>query len=145
MARTWILVAESSRAKLYESNSVRAPLSELEDLVHPAGRMHAGDLVSDRAGTDGGSIGQGRHVMDDRTSAREHERIEFARQLAERLEAACGRGAFDRLVLVAPPAFLGLLRDRLSKKVMERVYRQIDKNLVQKPAEVVREQVSMAF
>jgi protein required for attachment to host cells len=142
MSRTWILVAESSRAKLYEANGNRAPLAELEDLVHPAGRMHEGDLVSDRAGNDGGSIGQGRHVMDDRTSARERERIEFARQLAERLETACNGGAFERLVLVAPPAFLGLLRERLSKNVMERVYRQIDKNLVQQPAEIVREKLS---
>ena len=82
MSRTWILVAESSRAKLYEADGNLAPLSELEDLVHPAGRMHEGDLVSDRAGNDGGSIGQGRHVIDDKTSAREQEKLEFARQLA---------------------------------------------------------------
>ena len=144
MSRTWILVAESSRAKLYAGNGNLAPLSELEDLVHPAGRMHEGDLVSDRAGNDGGSIGQGRHIMDDKTSAREQEKVEFARQLAERLDVGCNDGCFDRLELVAPPTFLGLLRDKLSKKVMERVYKQIDKNLVQKPAEVVREHVSVA-
>jgi len=106
--------------------------------------MHEGDLVSDRAGNDGGSIGQGRHVIDDKISAREHEKIEFARQLAERLDAGCNAGSFERLVLIAPPAFLGLLRDKLSKKVMDRVYKQIDKNLVQKPAEIVREHISMA-
>lgn len=144
MSRTWILVAESSRAKLYASDGTLAPLSELEDLVHPAGRMHEGDLVSDRAGNDGGSVGQGRHVMDDKITAREHEKIEFARQLAERLDVGCNSGSFERLVLIAPPAFLGLLRDKLSKKVMERVYKQIDKNLVQKPAEVVREHIAMA-
>ena len=142
MARTWVLVAESSRAKLYAADSNLAPLSELEDLVHPAGRMHEGDLVADRAGNDGGSVGQGRHVMDDRTSAREQEKIEFARQIAERLDAACSHGSFQRLVLIAPPGFLGLLRDKLSKNVMERVSKQIDKNLVQKPAEVVREHIS---
>ena len=142
MPRTWILVAESSRAKLYSANGNLAPLSELEDLVHPAGRMHQGDLVSDRAGNDGGSIGQGRHIMDDKVSAREYEKLEFARQLAQRLDAGCSSGCFERLVLIAPPAFLGLLRDKLSKQVMERVYKQIDKNLVQKPAEVVREHIA---
>ena len=39
MSRTWILVAESSRAKLYAANGNLAPLSELEDLVHPAEKM----------------------------------------------------------------------------------------------------------
>lgn len=145
MSRTWVLVAESSRAKLYAVDGNVAPLSELEDLVHPAGRMHEGDLVSDRAGNDGGSIGQGRHVMDDKTSAREYEKIEFARQLAERLDAGCNSGCFERLVLIAPPGFLGLLRDKLSKKVTDRLYKQIDKNLVQKPAEVVREHLSTAL
>jgi protein required for attachment to host cells len=144
MALTWILVAESSRAKLYSVDGNVAPLSELEDLVHPAGRMHEGDLVSDRAGNDGGTMGQGRHVMDNKTGAKEYEKIEFARQLAERLETACNCGDFERLVLIAPPGFLGVLRDKLSKKVIDRVYKEIDKNLVQKPAEVVREHVSMA-
>jgi protein required for attachment to host cells len=144
MSRTWILVAESSRAKLYAADGNLAPLSELEDLVHPAGRMHEGDLVSDRPGNDGGSLGQGRHIMEDKVSAREHEKIEFARQLAERLDVGCNDGAFERLVLIAPPEFLGVLRDRLSKKVLDRVYKQIDKNLVQKPAEVVREHLSQA-
>jgi len=144
MPRTWILVAESSRAKLYAADSLREPLFELEDLVHPAGRMHEGDLVSDRPGSDGGSVGHGRHVIDDRTSAREHERTEFAKQLADRLEAGCNADAFDRLVLIAPPTFLGLLRDKLTKRVMDRVAEQIDKNLVQQPATVVREQLSVA-
>ena len=43
MARTWVLVAESSRAKLYAADGNLAPLSELEDLVHPAGRHVADD------------------------------------------------------------------------------------------------------
>jgi protein required for attachment to host cells len=143
MSRTWILVAESSRAKLYQTDGNRNPLTEIEDLVHPEGRMHEGDLVSDRAGSDGGTVGQGPHPMAERTSAREQEKLEFARQLAERLEQGCGEDAFDRLVLVAPPAFLGLLRGRLSKQVIGRIYDEIQKNLVQQPAEVVREQVSL--
>ena len=102
MSRTWILVAESSRAKLYAANGNLAPLSELEDLVHPAGRMHEGDLVADRAGSDGGSIGQGRHVIDDKTSAREQEKLEFARQLA--------RDNYDLILVARRREFLPFAR-----------------------------------
>lgn len=139
MAGTWILVAESSRAKLYKADNRKSPISEVESLDNLAGRLHEGDLVSDRSGSDGGSIGQGRHVLDDKTSAREQEHIGFAKKLAARLDTGRNEGAFSRLVLAAPPSFLGLLRDNLSKEVMAMVYTQVDKNLVQQPAEVLRE------
>jgi protein required for attachment to host cells len=138
MQNTWVLVAESSRAKLYTVNGRLAPITEIEALVHPEGRMHEGDLVSDSAGSDGGSVGQGRHVIDSKNTARDHESLEFARTLASRLDSGRNNGDFDKLILVAPPEFLGHLRGNLSKEVLSMVSRQVDKNLVQKPAEVLR-------
>ncbi len=112
------------------------------DFVHPESRLHEGDLVADQSGSDGGSVGQGRHVLDNKTNARDAERAEFAGMLADRLEAARKEDVFNRLVLIAPPAFLGLLRDNLSDGVKELVTEQIDKNLVQQPADVVRKHLS---
>jgi protein required for attachment to host cells len=77
--------------------------------------------------------------MNDKTSAKEQEAHGFAKDLAHRLDSARNKGKFKNLVLVAPPSFLGLLRDNLSKEVMAMVSNQVDKNLVQKPAEAVRE------
>jgi protein required for attachment to host cells len=138
MSKTWVLVAESSRAKLYAAKGRSKPFNELEDFIHPEGRLHEGDLVSDSAGSDGGSVGQGRRVMNNKTEAREQQHIDFARELAQRLEKARNEGSFDNLVLIAPPAFLGLLRNNLSKEVMERVSEQFDKNLVRQSADEVR-------
>lgn len=138
MQHTWVLVAERSRAKLYTINGRLAPITEIEALVHPESRMHEGDLVSDSAGSDGGSVGQGRHVIDSKNTARDHESLAFARTLASRLDSARNNGDFDNLVLIAPPEFLGHLRGNLSKEVLSMVSRQVDKNLVQKPAEVLR-------
>lgn len=139
MAITWVLVAESSRAKLYTTKNRTAPITEIEALAHPEGRLHEGDLVSDSAGSDGGSVGQGLHILNDKTSAKEQQACGFAKTLASRLDSARNKGEFSKLVLVAPPSFLGLLRDNLSKEVMAMVSIQVDKNLVQKPAESVRE------
>ena len=141
MPHTVFLVAESSRAKLYKVENRRAPFKEIDALVHPESRAHEGDLVSDRAGSDGGTNGQGRHIIDNKHSAKDNEAIIFARDLANRLDSGRNKGEFDRLVLVAPPAFLGVLRDNLSKEVLGMVTHQIDKNLVQKPAEVLREYI----
>jgi len=138
MSATWVLVAESSRAKVYLATDRSATLVEIHDLVHPASRLHEGDLVSDTPGSDGGGVGQGRHVLDAETTARAHESLRFAKELAERLDRGRTEGAFGRLVLIAPPAFLGLLRDSLSKEVKDLVSQEVNKNLVQQPSEVIR-------
>ena len=135
---TWILVAESSRAKLYELEEHSVPLVEVEDIINPLGRMHEGDLISDSPGSDGGSVGQGRRVLDNETSARDHEDRNFAKLLADRVEVSHRDGSFRKLVLIAPPAFLGLLREELSKNVMGAVTRQVDKNLVQHAESEIR-------
>lgn len=141
MTKTWILAAESSRAKLYSSTSRVAPFTEVETLVHPESRMHEGDLVTDRNGSDGGSFGQGPHIYDNKTSAHKHEHMIFAKQIAERLEQGRNRGEFESLVLIAPPTFLGLLREHLSKPLLAMVSRQIHKNLVQQSPDTLRDQV----
>ena len=142
MSCIWVLVAESSRAKLYSAENRKAPLVEIGAFVHPEARLHEGDLVSDQSGSDGGSVGQGRHVLVNKTNARDTEKTEFAKNLAHRLEAARKENAFNRVVLIASPPFLGLLRDNLSDQVMGLVTEQIDKNLVQQPANEVREHLS---
>ena len=139
MPCTWILVADTSQAKIYSSASRIKPLAEVEEFDHPEGRMHEGDLVSDSPGSDGGTPGQGRHVMDDKTSAKDQEAINFSKTIAGRLEAARNSGEFDKLVLIAPSGFLGLLRSNIGKQTMAMVTQQVNKNLVQKPADVIRD------
>jgi protein required for attachment to host cells len=52
----------------------------------------------------------------------------FARVLAEALDEGVVSGACERLVLVTPPAFLGILRDKLPPRVAERVSDVIEKD-----------------
>ena len=138
MSNIWIVLAESSRAKLLSVENRRGPITEIEDLTRPEGRLHEGDLVSDTPGSDGGSIGQGRHVVDSHSSAKQHEARYFARTLAQRLDEARSHDEFRKLVLVAPPSFLGLLRSTLSKEVLAMISNQVAKNLVQEPVESIR-------
>lgn len=139
MSNTWVLVAESSRAKIYTGIGLQAPLSEIKDFVHPKGRLHEGDLVSDSAGSDGGSFGQGRHVLDDQVNAREQEAVVFANELANFLNTERNKASFGALVIIAAPAFLGLLRENLNDEVMDMVSKQIDKNLIHKSAEEIHQ------
>ncbi len=143
MSRVLVLAAESSRAKLFKAETKAAPLKEVEDFVNPEGRLHEGDLVSDDPGEDGGGGGFGPHQMDEEVEVHEAVAMAFAKQLAERLERERVGNGFDELVLIAPPKFLGYLRDKLSPELASLVTETIDKNLVRLPAAEIREKVSV--
>ena len=138
MSKIFILVAEGSRAKLYAAVSAAAALTELKDFVHPEGRMHEGDLVSDKPGSDGGAAGGGRHVIDNRTSATQAAHADFAKALVERLEKGRVELEFDQLIIMASPAFLGLVRGGMSPALIGMVVEEVYKNLVLHSPDEVR-------
>lgn len=139
MSNTWVLVANSSEAKIYAGMGKSSPLTDIKSFDYPKGRLHEGDLVSDSAGSDGGSNGQGRHVLDDETSAIQQGTVVFAKELASYLDIERNKGAYNGLIVIAPPAFIGLLRKSLSTEVMSMVSQQIDKNLVNKSAKEINQ------
>lgn len=55
---------------------------------------------------------------------------EFAVELAEYLDVHLGRGRYERLVLVAPPAFLQLVQRALAPAVVSRVAETLPEDLV---------------
>jgi protein required for attachment to host cells len=139
METIWVLVADSARARLFQTAGPRGPLQERTDLVMPQSRLQEQDLVSDRPGRSFDRMGEGRHAMEPRTPAKEVESDRFAARIAALLESERQKSAYARLVLVAPPAFLGQLRDALSEQVRTLVFTELDKDLVQHGADDIRE------
>jgi protein required for attachment to host cells len=131
--KTWVVVADRSRARIFSVATPRGPLQELEDLVHPEARAHERDLTSDRPGrsTD-------RHSLGNANAARDQQATEFAREIADRLETGRIHAQFERVVLVAAPDLLGLLRKALNGNLSKLIVRTIDKNLTQQGAPEIR-------
>ena len=138
---TWVVVADSSRGKIFVQDKQSSELVEQVDLVHPSARLRGGDLSSDRSGRHSGAFGQGSHLFDARTEAKEHEAESFAKEIAERLETGRTSGQFQKLVLMAPPKFLGELREQLGDEVRKLVVAEIAKDLVTHSAEEVRDKL----
>jgi len=134
----WILVADSTRARIFEATSPISPFTEIDDLAHPEGRLHPHDLTSDKHGRTYDAGSSGSHGRDNPVDPKQQEAIAFARQIAECLECACSENKFERLVLVAAPAFLGLLRENLANTVVRLVTREVDKNIVQLKVDEIR-------
>jgi protein required for attachment to host cells len=122
---TRVIVANNGRARIFASHDVLNHLEEQEGFVHAEAHLSNRDLVSDAAGKSRDPRGS----YEPETSATDHETETFALLLARRLKEMHNEQHFERLILIAPPAFLGLLRGKLHKPLDKLVERSIDKDL----------------
>lgn len=133
----WVLAADNSRARFFTADKALSPLQEIRDLLDPRARLHEGDLVTDRDGRDRRSaspihgVGSDYRVKDDGADR-------FAQQICSELESARVNGDFDKLYVVAAPAFLGLLRKHQTAPLRALVAGEVDKNLAAHSSEAIR-------
>jgi len=142
-AKLWILVGNSSRARLFETNAkADSDWRLVEEFHHDESRAKSEELRDQpdnpNAGTLHGPPGenepQGRREL-------EHER--FARELSSRLDRGHDQHAFDKLVIAAPPEFLGRLRKALSTRVRQRVLLDLGSDYSMVPARELPERVPL--
>jgi protein required for attachment to host cells len=129
MQTTWILAADSSRARIFEVAEKDRRLLEIQDFVNPEARMSERELQSDLQGR---VYGYGEHYRAHSATEMvgvEHANELFGKELGRFLDKARTDHRYDRLYLIAPPKFLGLLRHKLSKEVQKLVAEEIDKDL----------------
>ena len=140
-----VAVADQSEARFYEVEHPAGPLRLTGQLTDPKAHLHDRDFNSDRPGRrfDGGPISTGRrgaaghHGTEGERRPREHEALLFAQQIAAAIEHTYRAGGIERLILMAGPRFLGLLREQLSAPVRAIVTEQIHKDLVHAPESAV--------
>ncbi|NJO67722.1 MAG: host attachment protein [Rhodospirillales bacterium] len=73
------------------------------------------------------------------TDPKRYEKRLFAHEMADRLEDARKKGAFDRLVVVAPPEALGDLRAEFGKSLASLVSAEMPKDLTKVPIHALPE------
>ncbi len=128
MTTIWILSANSSRAALFSTDSPTAPLTQLTEFDNPDARAKSSDLGADRPGRTYDRQGAGRHAMEFELDPQKREQLRFAKTLADTLEKGRVDNAYERLVLVASPSFLGMLRDELAAPLQSMVSLEVDKD-----------------
>ena len=130
--RTWILVADGGKARILENLGPGHGIHQVpnmdETLILPPNR----DLLSDRPGRGFESASPTRHAYETADPHRDMKR-QFAHHLLLKLKEFHGRGAFDRLVIVAPPAMLGDLRAAIGPELSKVVVGELAQDLVHLP------------
>lgn len=129
MSTTWILVAQRAGAKLYEHRKAGGPLALVREFPHPEGRLKDREIETDRPGRSYESQGVRSSSYTREVSAHEELALHFARELGEMLGSARAKNEYGRLVLVAEPRFLGLLRESLDPRTNDVVVGTVNKQL----------------
>lgn len=99
---TWVVVADGSRARIFETTGLKLDLREIEDLVNAA---PSGPALSEK------------------------EREKFAKTVADRVEQGRLHHRYQRLRFAAEPKFLGMLRQRLSEQTRQMIFEEINEDL----------------
>ncbi|MGR8935446.1 MAG: host attachment protein [Gammaproteobacteria bacterium] len=142
MLNTWVVVADSGRARFFAMETRNAALREFDDMIHSEAKMRAQDEVSDRQGGIAGGHGEGDHTFEAPTDIKHHDAVVFAQQIGAKLEHGRVNGEYENLILIAAPAFLGVLRQCLNGQVLKMVGQSLDKNLVAQDEASIREHIA---
>jgi protein required for attachment to host cells len=134
-----IVVADERQAQFFDAVTLKS-LTERGTLVNEAGGKKDIELETDRpgrryGGTSGVSHGSGQvqghhHGVTGEKSTVQHELTLFAKEVARRIDADRARNEFDKLVLVAGPKMLGLLRQSLPTPSQSLLAGEVSKDIV---------------
>lgn len=122
----WVIVADGEKA-LFLRNKGDNTFPNLEVVQE----MEQENPATREQGTDkpGRQSNEGPRSAVEETDWHRLGKERFAAEIAERLYKLAHRGAFDELVLIAPPQVLGEMRQKLHKEVSEKVEAEIPKTL----------------
>ena len=133
---TWVIVADGEKALFMEN------ITDAEDPNLVVVSVEEQDLPiskpSDRAGRRYDRGPNQKSAVEEATW-KTHAKSLFVQDLANLLNRKGLKGTYKRLVLVASPHVLGLLRRRLHSEVLAKVVAEVDKTLTNHPLHKVEQ------
>jgi protein required for attachment to host cells len=131
MNTVWILVCDAAHARLFEIRNDDPTWHAVGTFDHAESRSKASELVGDHSGQRS-SEGRGVHhnALAPASSPKEVQKGHFGHSLATMLDQAMRSRRFDRWVLVAPPHFLGLVKNELTVELEKHLLATVDKDLI---------------
>ena len=142
-ANAWVMIGDGEKAlflrnegdEAYPNLTVIRSVEQdnpptREQGAHPPGRMQDGPGPHSSAVAD--------------TDWHRLEKDRFAKDIADRLYKAAHRGAYDKLIVAAPPQVLGELRKALHKEVESRLVFDLAKELTNHPVGEIEKALSAA-
>ena len=136
-----IVVSDEREANFFDTSRLTGPLTGRGSLQNGAAGLKDSDLETDRPGrrhngASGVTHGHS-HGVDGEKSTERHDIELFAKAVAQRIDADRNRNDFDKLLLIAPPKMLGLLRQSLSTQARSLLAGEVSKDLVRQDGKAI--------
>lgn len=113
MSSHWVVVVDNAKTRIFSVEREAGMLQPVVALQHPEGHEKSQDIEADRPGRAFDIVGHGRHGVGTSVDPVEQVRIRYARRISDYLRAASLDGRCNRMLLVADPHLMGLLRKDL--------------------------------
>lgn len=139
---TWVLVANTAEAHLYQSPNLRTEgLSLIKDFKHPESRKKITDLITDKPGhfkTDNGA--RGAFTKGD---PKETEAEHFALELLKELKSGHDQKKYFSLVIIAPHHFYSHFKKHFNFNLedVKHISKDYTKYALPKLLTIIREQL----
>ncbi len=133
---TWVLVANRTGARIFDRDGRKLRL--VRSIEHPSGRQRDQDIEAESPHRSFDKHASGRTHQ---ASPHEHSAERFAKELASELGRGRTEHGVERLVLVAEPHFLGLVRQELDPPTAKILATTVPKDLAGADIDVVQAQL----
>jgi len=141
MPKVRILVADASNARLFRVESPTGDLIEMDAQTNPEARMQERELTDDKPGEQTSHAKDSRSAVDSPADPKDNQIQRFAREITDKLEKTHKDGDLEKLYVVAPPRFLGDLRNQMSASLKAVVVEEINKDFSKLNARDLRQQL----
>jgi protein required for attachment to host cells len=131
--RTWILIADGGCARVLTSTGAEHHFTEVPGLNFVAELPANHELGTERPGRSHESQGHVRHAIEPHVDKHAQLKRTFVAGVLDTLANKHLEGAFDRLIIVAPPAVLGMIRPELKARLRDVTVHEVDKDLTKTP------------
>lgn len=138
--KTWIVLADAGQACILTTPG-NPRLAEEHQRFSNQDELAAAHL---REGHEAGSAshGSGHAAYQPKHTKKENAVAHFVGTVVDVLEKARAQGQLAKVVLVAPPHMLGLLREKMGGPLLKLVDQQHPKDLMHEPLKAIREHLA---
>lgn len=125
--KTWVLVADGTRARIFIKRFKSLNNVMGQDFV--SDNLRDSQIYMDKPGRSYESSNPTRHAYQPRTDWHEYQKQTFAKEICSILEKANETADFDELIIISPPKMLGDIRSYLGKQILPKIRAEIPKDI----------------
>lgn len=128
MKTTWILIANSSEARLFKAEKSHHNMQLIKQFSHPESRDKIVNLVADVPGRYRKNGNAPKSTFEEASNPKKVEAERFAHELANELNKGRTNNLYTNIILIAPSHFQGLLNKYCNIHVHHLIQEAIDKD-----------------